>query len=809
MSAQNPFRFFRPITFASALLVLLTGEVLAQEKYTISGYVSDAASGEYLLGANVYIKETLQGTTTNASGFYSLQTPKGDYTLNVSYAGYETFEQQLDFGSTQNMRINVELATYTLKEVEITADRDRNTNSVQMSEVQLEVKQIKTIPAFLGEVDVLKTIQLLPGVQSAGEGNTGFYVRGGGPDQNLILLDDAVVYNASHLFGFFSVFNADAVKDINLIKGGMPAEYGGRLASVLEISMNEGNNKEFRGSGGIGLIASRLTLEGPIKKDKSSFLFSGRRTYIDVLARPFIPKESAFNGSGYYFYDLNGKINYRFSDKDRVSLSGYFGRDVFTFNSNAADVLFNIQWGNGTASARWTHLFHDNLFKKTVISHTRYDFEFGGEQDEFNIKLFSKIRDYSAKSHFTWYPSARHEVKFGADYTFHQFTPNNATASQGDTQFDLGEEQRFFAHEAAVFVQDEWDITDQLAINAGVRVSGFQHTGPFTRFIVNERGQKTDTVRYARGENIRTYFGFEPRISARYKINTKSSIKGAFTQNYQYVHLVSISAVSLPTDVWVPTTSIVEPQLGRQYNLGYFRNFFDNKYEASVEVYYKTMENLVEYKEGTNPEDGVNNNEDNLLTFGDGRSYGIEFFFKKRFGKTNGWIGYTLSNTDRVFEEINNGERYPARFDRRHDLSVVVIHELNERWTFSGTFVYATGNSITLPAGRYFLENQLVSIYGPRNDTRMAAFHRLDLSATYNFKKYKTRIDAETGKEVKREKRVQSSLTLAIYNVYSRMNPYFYYFDTAGNFSDGTFQLSAKQVSLFPILPSLTWNFEF
>lgn len=797
------------ICFAFLTIFGLPEIVQAQEKYTISGYVSDAQTGEYLLGANVYIKELNKGAATNSSGFYSFQTEAGNYTLVASYAGYETFEQELEFGETLNLRHNIELNNQTLREVEITADRDQNTNSVQMSDIQLEVAEIKQIPAFLGEVDVLKTLQLLPGVQSAGEGNTGFYVRGGGPDQNLILLDDAVVYNASHLFGFFSIFNADAVKDINLIKGGIPAEYGGRLASVLDITMNEGNNKEFKGEGGIGLIASRLTLEGPIQKDKSSFLISGRRTYIDVLARPFISNDSPFAGSGYYFYDLNAKVNYRFSDKDRISLSGYFGQDVFTFNSNAADVLFDIKWGNGIASAKWTHLFSDNLFKKTVLSHTRYDFEFGGVQEDFDIQLFSKIRDYSLKSHFTWYPDIRHEVKFGVDYTFHHFTPNNATATQGDTEFDLGEEQRFFAHEAALFIQDEWDITDMLAVNAGLRVSGFQHTGPFTRFIVNEQGEKIDTVRYAQGENIKTYGGLEPRISTRLKLNSRSSVKAAFTQNYQYVHLVSISAVSLPTDVWIPTTSIAAPQLGRQYNLGYFRNFALNKYEASAEVYYKTMDNLVEYQEGVNPEDGVNNNEDNLLTFGSGRSFGIEFFFKKRFGKTNGWIGYTLSNTDRVFEDVNNGERYPAKFDRRHDLSLVIMHEFSERFSVSGTFVYATGNSITLPVGRYFLENQLVSIYGPRNDVRMAPYHRLDLSATYHFKKFKTRIDKETGEEVQRKKRIQSSLTLAIYNVYSRMNPYFYYFNTSGNFSDGTFALSARQVSLFPILPSLTWNFEF
>jgi hypothetical protein len=793
------------------LLLFIQSAILTQgqEKYTISGYVSDKATGEYLIGANVYIKELVKGEATNTNGFYSFKVEKGEYTLVASYLGYENFELKLNFGSELSIRQNIQLEVRTLKEVVVEADLDRNTNAVQMSEVEMEMKEVKKIPAFLGEVDILKTIQLLPGVQSAGEGNTGFYVRGGGPDQNLIILDDATVYNASHLFGFFSVFNADAIKNVNLIKGGIPAEYGGRLASVLDINMKEGNNKKFEGEGGIGLIASRLTLQGPIVKDKSSFIVSGRRTYIDVLSKPFIPKSSAFNGSGYYFYDLNAKLNYRFSDKDQLFISGYFGRDVFTFNSNAADVTFNILWGNGIGSLRWTHLFNDNLFMKLVASYSQYNFEFGGVQGDFNIKLFSKIRDYNAKAIFNYYPSNRHEIKFGAEYVRHLFTPNNATANQGATIFDLGEEQEFFGNEMAVFIQDEFDITDDFAINAGLRLSGFQHVGPFTRFLVNEAGEKVDTVYYNRGDNIRTYGGLEPRISLRYKINSRSSIKAAFTQNYQYVHLVSISTVSLPTDVWIPSTSIVEPQLGRQYNAGYFRNFASNKFEASVEVYYKTMENLVEYKEGVNPEDGIDNNEDNLLTFGSGQSYGIEFFFKKRLGKTTGWIGYTLSKTERQFEEINSGEVYPAKFDRRHDLSVVLVHEFNERWQVSGAFVYATGNAITLPEGRYFLENQLVSIYGQRNDVRMAAYHRLDLAATYNFKKEKQREDPKTGELVSRPKRVQSSLTLSVYNTYSRMNPYFIYFSTEGNFSDGSFKLSAKQVSLFPILPSITWNFKF
>lgn len=767
----------------------------AQKKFTVSGYVKEESTGEYLIGANVYIKELMKGTTTNQYGFYSLTLVQGKYTLVISYLGFQGIEMPIDLNKDIRNNLSLKSKSVQVKEVVITAERDdKNTQSAEMGTVDLDVEKVKELPAFLGEVDVLKTIQLLPGVASAGEGNSGFYVRGGGPDQNLILLDEAVVYNASHLFGFFSVFNADAVKNVKLIKGGMPANYGGRLASVLDISMKEGNNKQYQVDGGLGLISSRLTVQGPLKKDTCSFIISARRTYIDILMKGFIPDSSAFSGSGYYFYDLNTKINYRLSDKDRLFLSGYFGRDIFTYNNSNNGFKVKIPWGNATTSARWNHLFNDKLFMNTTMLFSDYHFEFEGTQSDFEFVLFSGIRDWNGKIDFNYFPSVRHNIKFGINYIYHTFVPNNVSARQGEVEFDTGEIMKYYAHDAAAYINDEFDLTDQLRINAGIRYSGFMHVGPFVRYKKDIAGNQQSSVVYDKGEPVATYHGPEPRITLRYAINTRSSVKLGYTHNLQYIHLASLSSVSLPTDIWMPSTDTVHPQIGNQYSGGYFRNFSENKYETSVEAYYKDMKNMLEYKEGALPEEGVNDNPDNQFTFGDGYSYGVELFIKKRYGKFNGWIGYTWSKTMRIFEEINNGNSFPAKYDRRHDISVLGTYELNKRWSFSAVFVFATGNAITMPVSRYTIEGNIVNEYGPRNSFRMKPYHRLDISATL---------------KGKQSRKFQSSWNFAVYNVYNRANPYFYYFDNEGNVQDGNLKITAKQVSLFPILPSVTWNFKF
>lgn len=805
--------------FAFIISILFSLSILGQ-KVTLSGTVKDASSGETIIGASVYLEELQKGVPTNVYGFFSLTTVPGTYTLKVSAIGYRSFETVIEL--SEDTTINPELSENVIvtEVAEVVGEKSSNTESTDMGRVELDVSKIKKLPAFLGEVDILKTIQFLPGIQSAGEGNTGFYVRGGGPDQNLILLDNAVVYNASHLFGFFSVFNADAVKNIEVIKGGMPANYGGRLASVLDITLKEGNAREYEFDGGIGLIASRFTAQGPIKKDTSSFIISGRRTYIDVLAKPFVNPESAFAGSGYYFYDLNMKLNYKLDENDQLFLSGYFGRDVFGFESNRAGFSARIPWGNATGTLRWNHLFSDKLFMNTNLTFSDYKFEFTGSQEEFEFTLFSGIQDWSFKTNFNYYPSLRHNVQAGVDYIFHEFTPSNVTARSGDVVFDTGDITRVYAHELSVYALDQFDISDRLRVNGGLRFTYFNHIGPFKRYpkADNEDDfgalEDREPIEYAPGESVALYTNLEPRLNLRYTLNSSSSIKAAYTQNYQYLHLASLSPTSLPTDVWVPSTDRVQPQFSTQYSIGYFKNFKDDIYEASVELYYKEMENLVEFEEGAQPENTINDNVDNQFVFGIGDSYGIEFFLKRSYGKLNGWLGYTWSKTTREFDDLNNGNPFPARFDRRHDLSIVLNYDLNQKWSFGASFVYGTGNAITLPVARYFVEGRIVSEYTDRNSFRMDPYHRADISVNYypsKFKKLRPTADLDPNDPVNqpRKKKFYSSWSLSVYNVYNRMNPYFIYFGTEGNINDGSLQIKAYQVSLFPILPSITWNFNF
>jgi hypothetical protein len=777
------------------LILVQAPNALFAQNYTISGTVTDGKNGETLVGATVVLKENGKGAASNVYGFYSVTSETGTYTLVASYVGYEDYKQTVTLDKDQRISIALSPRSITTKTVEITGERnDDNVTKTTMGQIKLDINTIRSIPVFMGEVDVLKTIQLLPGVKGGSEGNAGFYVRGGGPDQNLILLDEATVYNAGHLFGFFSVFNGDAVKGINLIKGGMPAQYGGRLASVLDITMKDGNNQKFHADGGIGMIASRLTLQGPIKKNKASFIISGRRTYADILAQPFIPDTSPFKGSGYYFYDLNAKVNWQIGDRDRVFLSGYFGRDVFTFSNQDFGFKTKIAWGNATLTARWNHVFNDKLFSNVSLIFTDYKFSFDAAQDEFKLGFYSGIRDYNAKMDFTWVPNVRHNVKFGVNYIYHRFTPNNAYASAGDQEFDLGDPETLYANEGAIYISDDFDVTENFSISAGLRLSGFQQVGPFTRYYKDNQGYTTDSVNYSRGESIKLYGGLEPRLAVKYAFNSKMSIKASYTRNLQYLHLTNIASISLPTDLWFPSTERVKPQIGSQYSLGVFRNFADNTWETSVELYYKDMKNQIEYKDGYVPGSSLNDNLDNSLVFGKGWAYGAEFFVKKALGKTTGWLGYTLSWTQRKFDAINQGEPYFARYDRRHDIQFIITHEFNPKWTVSAVWVYSTGNALTLQTGRYIYDGNIVNEFGPRNAFRMVPYHRMDLSVTWTAKK---------------TEKFTSAWNLSIYNVYSRQNPYFIYFAAEGDITQGQVKLSARQVSLFPIIPAITWNFSF
>ncbi len=791
------------------LLVLVSFNVLSQDMSTVSGTVTNGRNGETVIGAKVYIPSIRKGTITNNYGFYSLTVPSGVYEVEFRVTGMKTEKDSIDLTSDVLYDKEIGSDTQLIDEVVVTAKGDDNTKSAQLGQIDLDIDEIKTIPAFMGEVDIIKTIQLLPGVSSAAEGGQGFYVRGGGPDQNLVLLDEAVVYNAAHLFGFFSVFNADAVKSVSLIKGGMPANFGGRMSSVLEVNMNEGNYKHLKIKGGIGAISSRFTVEAPIKKDRGSFIVSGRRTYIDLIMRAAIPSTSPFAGSSYYFYDLNLKLNYRLSKKDKIYLSSYYGKDEFRFGNAEDDFDVAMPWGNAIAAFRWNHIFNGRLFMNVSGTFTDYLFSFGSKQDEFRFELKSGIRDWGSKVDFTYLPGQRHKLKWGAHYTYHTFTPTSVSASQEDVVFDTGLAQKLFSHESALYFLDEFDITDKLRVNAGLRYSMFHHVGPFKRYIKGDISTPDSIITYNEGDLIQFYHGLEPRVSMRWMLPDASSIKAGYSYNYQYVHLTSLSAVSLPTDIWFPTTSIAKPQVGWQGSVGYFRNFLKNQYETSVEVYYKDMNNLIEYKEGALPSDNVNDNTDNLLTFGKGWSYGIEFFVRRTYGNLTGWIGYTWSKTERVFETLNNGEPFPAKYDRRHDFSAVMTYKLNDRWTFSSAFIYATGNTLTLPTSWYVQDQDLLFTYGQRNSTRMAPYHRLDVSAILHSKPYQQKIDPTTGESMQVKKRFKSNWVFSIYNVYNRANPYFLYVDNDGDFLDGNFEISVKQVTLFPIIPSITWNFEF
>lgn len=781
------------IVVLTCLLAIYAVPATAQRRYTLSGYVKDSLTGENLIGASVSV-DGKAALSTNSYGFYSLTLPEGNYEISISFTGYQLLHFSVALVSNINGNRLLAPRIAANEEVIVYAKRkDANVRNAQMGKIDLSMSQVKSLPVLMGEVDILKTLQLLPGVRNAGEGNAGFYVRGGGPDQNLIMLDDAVVYNSGHLFGFFSVFNSDAIKNVSLIKGGMPAQYGGRLSSVLDVAMKDGNMKKMEVDGGIGLIASRLSIQGPIKKDKASFMISARRTYIDALVKPFVPSSSAFHGSGYYFYDLNTKVNYKFSDKDRLYLSGYFGRDVFDFNNTQRSFKANIPWGNATATIRWNHLFHPKLFANATLVFNNYNFAFNAVQNSLAFGVSSGIRDLTAKYDLDYYPAAAHKMKAGVSFTNHVFKPNLVSGRSDSTDFTPDNAQKKYANELAAYLQDDWEVSDKLQISGGIRFSRFTQIGPYTNYTRDADGNKTDSMVYSRGSKVRAYGGVEPRLTFRYSLHDAASIKASITRNIQYIHLVSNAGSTLPTDLWVPSTLRVQPQMSWQYAAGYFQNFKENTYEASVELYYKQMQNQIEYREGYTP--SLKDPEEEFV-FGKGWSYGAEFFVRRNTGKLTGWIGYTLSWTWRQFPDLNNGEKYRARYDRRHDLSVVASYDLNKKWKLSAVFVYGTGNATSLPERFYLVDGVLTQEYSRINQYRMPAYHRADLAATYT-------------PTPKKPRKIKSSWVFSVYNVYSRLNPYFIYYNQTGSAYDGSLKVEARQVSLFPLLPSVTWNFKW
>lgn len=748
--------------------------LMAQTSFTLSGYIRDAQTGETMIGAAVLAPSEGQGAYSNSYGFYSLTLPQGQYEIIYRYLGYQADTVSVDLTRDRVLNQEMKVADATVDEVVISATASDNVNSTEMGTTQLSISEIKRIPVLFGETDVLKTIQLLPGVKPAGEGNSGFFVRGGGADQNLVLLDEAPVYNASHLLGFFSVFNGDALKSTKLYKGNMPAEYGGRLSSTLDIQMKDGNSKDWGVSGGLGLISSRLMVEGPIKEDEGSIMVSGRRTYADLFLG--LSSDTNLSNSQLYFYDVNAKANYRLGEKDQLYLSGYFGRDVFQLNES-----FGIDWGNTTATLRWNHLFNDRLFLNSSLIYSDYNYEVG--IDQAGVAINSGIQDFNLKEDLSFYANSRNTFKAGINAIYHTFVPGVVTADSVDALPSVPDR---YALETAAYVSHETQIGSKLKLSYGLRFSDFAVLGPGTYYNYDAEGSIVDSTSYSSGELVANYAGFEPRISGTYIIDDQQSIKAAYARNRQYIHLISNSNTGNPTDVWLPSTDVIQPEIADQISVGYFRNFQDNAWETSVELYYKTLQNQIEYKNGADIL--LNDNIESQLVFGEGWSYGAEFLVRKKVGKFTGWVSYTWSRTLRQFDEINDGDVFPATQDRIHDVSVVAIYEPNPKWSFSTAFVYYTGDAATFPSGSYELQGQTVPLYTERNGYRIPDYHRLDLSATYF------------------GNNPNSSLNVSLYNAYGRKNVFSIDFQESET-EPGTYE--AVKTYLFRWVPSVTWNFSF
>ncbi len=789
---KQTFLFFL-VLCTSALTVTLSAQ-----KATLSGYIRDADNGETLIGATVQVKGTLLGTTSNEYGFYSLSLEAAVYEVRYSYLGFADVVQTIDLRQgNRQLSIELGIAGTELAEVVVTAtEEDRNVRDLQMSVERLDVGTLQKIPALLGEVDVLRSIQLLPGVTTVGEGAAGFNVRGGSIDQNLVILDEAPVYNSSHLFGFFSVFNPDAVKNVELYKGGVPARYGGRLSSILDVRMREGNNKKFQAQGGIGTIFSRLAVEGPLAKDKASFLVAGRRSYIDVLARPFLNDD--LGDVALNFYDLTLKTNLKAGEKDQLFLSAYLGRDVFQFGPGAG---FN--WGNRTTTLRWNHLFNDRLFSNFTLYYSNYDYElkFGDDEDTFDWN--ARIINLSAKPEFSYYISPNNLIRFGGQSIFYEFQPANAVSFNAGETIDFSLEKQF-ALESGVFIEQELTL-NRLKLNYGLRYSDFRYLGgrnayDFGPSLPGTERPLVGITAVPSGESIANYGNFEPRAALQFQLNSSSSLKASYNRMAQYIHLLSNTTASVPLDIWTPSTNNIQPQIANQVALGYFRNFQNNTYELSAETYYKTFERLIDYVDGADLI--LNEFVEGQVLEGEGRAYGLETMLKKNDGRLTGWINYTLSRTERKVLGVNNDEWYPSRFDQTHNFNITALYDLSKRAFLTATFIYNTGTPVTLPASGFYQQGLYIPNVDDngRNNYRLPAYHRLDLSLT---------LDRNPNKP---EKRWEGQWVFGVYNLYARRNTFSIYGDQ-GNVRLAPGDLANAEAIRFAvfgsIIPAISYNFKF
>ena len=786
------------------ILVFLPFLSLSQEKFTLNGYITDKESGESLIGATVYINELNAGTVTNAYGFYSITLDQGTYSLDFRYIGYVSMSRSIDLNSNQKVDIELEGDDIQLENIVISDQaEDFNVSSIEMSTAKLDMSKISEIPTFLGENDIIKAIQLLPGVSSVGEGASGFNVRGGSVGQNLVLLDEAPVYNSSHLLGFLSVFNPDAVKDLKLYKGGIPSRFGGRLSSILDIRMKDGNNKKTVVSGGIGSIFSRFTLESPIKKDKSSFILALRRSYADILFSPFLKNSGVFNdGSALNFYDITAKANFDLDPKNTIFVSSYIGRDVFMFDERQG---FN--WGNRTGTLRWNHLFNDRLFSNFTLIYSNYDYQLAFGSDDMNkFEWDSKVETYNFKPELTYFINANNELSLGAEVIRYRFEPANAVGvSEGEIS-DITLPSKY-AFEGSFYIGNEQKFSN-LTLSYGARYSIYSYYGPSFKYefgaplFLGDRKPLISESEIIGNDRIQSYSSFEPRVSINLKISNTASVKASYNKMTQYIHLLSNTAASSSLDVWTPSTNNIKPEIGHSYVFGLFKNFRNNTFESSIEVYYKDLENQIDYIDGADLL--INKYFEGDLLSGIGRAYGLEFLFKKNRGDFSGWLSYSLGRSELKIDGINNFNWYPTRYDQTHNFKVTGSYKLNSRVQLSGNFVYLTGTPVTYPSSKYIVQGFVIPHIADRtrHQFRIPDYHRLDFSATINGKKFK-----KNGVERKNN----SSLVVSIYNIYGRRNPFSVYFSQGdSNLTDNFVPGEVTRLAIIgSFVPSITYNFKF
>lgn len=794
----------RPIHLFAPLFLLLFQQVTAQTKYTLSGYMKDASNGEALVGATIYLKETGGGTTTNAYGFYSITVTAGSYTVEYSFIGYDKIVKQVTLD--KNIHTDIELVTGSeqLQEVEITAESNPNAavQSVEMSMAKLDIKTIQKIPAFMGEVDVIKSLQLLPGVSTVGEGASGFNVRGGSVGQNLILQDEAPVYNGTHMLGFFSAFNPDAVKETKLYKGAIPALYGGRLASILDIRMKDGNSKDYETTGGIGTIFSRLSFEGPIVKDKGSFIISGRRSYIDVLARPFV--DILKDGGALNFYDLTLKANYHLSERNRIYLSGYFGRDNFFFDKDQG-----FSWGNSTATIRWNHIFNNRLFANFTGIYSSYDYRLQFGDDERNkFKWTSSINNFILKPQFSYFINSNSELNFGAEAIYYFFEPANASGISNGTPTDVSLAKKYNL-ETAVYISNNQKISQAISVEYGIRFSSFQYLGAGTAYTYNDtipgkRRSVASERTYKSGETIASYSNLEPRASIKASLSPTSSFKASYNRMVQYLHLISNTTASNPLDVWTPSSNNIKPEIGDQFTLGYFRNLGPaSQWEVSAEAYLRLTENQIDYIDGADLL--INKYLEGDLLNGKGRAYGLEFYLQRKTGRLNGWISYTLGRTELKVDGINKGEWYAARYDQTHNLKLAGFYDINKRWSVSANFVFTTGTPTTFPTSRYVVQGVLIPYNAneSRNNVRLSSYNRLDVSV---------RLEGRELTRSGKQRKNRDYWVFSVYNLYARKNPFSIYFSQSDVRTPAGQPMpsEATQLSIIgTMVPAISYNFKF